>query len=250
MSLVEITQDGGIATVTLTRPEKRNALSSAAARAVAEAFGELSRDDALRVVLLNGAGPSFCAGADVREMAALDPASAEAFIRGLHHAIAAVMDCPVPVVAAIQGTCVGAGLELVAGADLRIAADNARFAMPEVLVGVPSVIEAALLPRLIGRGRSARLVLTGEVVDAAIAERWGLVEEVVAIGGLAGRAAALVQSIADADPAAVRAQKVLCRQWDTLALADAVEASVATFAASFTTDVPRRRMAAALERRG
>ncbi|MEQ9334403.1 enoyl-CoA hydratase-related protein [Thalassobaculum sp.] len=250
MSLVEITQDSGVATVTLSRPEKRNALSSDAARAVAAAFGELSRDDALRVVLLNGAGPSFCAGADVREMAGLDPVSAEAFIRGLHHAIAAVMDCPVPVVAAIQGTCVGAGLELVAGADLRIAADDARFAMPEVLVGVPSVIEAALLPRLIGRGRSARLVLTGEVVGAALAERWGLVEEVVATGELAARAAALVQSIAEADPAAVRAQKLLCRQWDTLALADAVEASVAVFAASFTTDVPRRRMAAALERRG
>jgi len=250
MSLVDVSRDGGIATVTLARPEKRNALSSDASRAVTAAFRELSGDDRLRVVLLNGAGPSFCAGADVREMAGLDPASAEAFIRGLHHAIAAVMDCPVPVVAAIQGTCVGAGLELIAGADLRIAADDARFAMPEVLVGVPSVIEAALLPRLIGRGRSARLVLTGEVVDAATAERWGLVEEVVPVVDLADRAADLVRVIADADPIAVRAQKVLCRQWDTLSLADAVEASVAVFAASFTTDAPRRLMAVALERRG
>ncbi len=202
------------------------------------------------MVLLNGAGPSFCAGADVREMAGLDPASAAAFIRGLHHAIAAVMDCPVPVVAAIHGACIGAGLELVAGADLRIASEDARFAMPEVLVGVPSVIEAALLPRLIGRGRSARLVLTGEVIDAATAERWGLVEEVVARDALDRRAAALVRTIDGADPAAVRAQKVLCRQWDTLSIADAVEASVASFAASYTTDAPRRRMEAVLDRRG
>jgi len=250
MSLVEVHHEDGLATVTLARSEKRNAMSSAMSGAVADAFRTLSNEPDLRVVLLDGAGPSFCAGADVREMAALEPASAETFIRGLHHAIAAVMECPVPVVAAIQGACVGAGLELVAGADLRVAAVDARFAMPEVLVGVPSVIEAALLPRLIGRGRAARLVLTGEVVDAATAERWGLVEEVVPVADLAGRAHALARSIADADPAAVRAQKVLCRQWDTLSLDAAIEASVATFAASFTSDAPQRRMAAVLERRG
>lgn len=250
MSPIEISRNDGQATVTLARPEKRNAMSSEVSRAVAAAFRELSGDDTLRVVLLNGAGPSFCAGADVREMAALDPASAEAFIRGLHEAIEAVMTCPVPVVAAVHGACIGAGLELVAGADMRVAADDARFAMPEVMVGVPSVIEAALLPRLMGRGRAARLVLTGEIIDAATAERWGLVEEVVPKAELADRAAALTGAIATADPAAVRAQKVLCRQWDTLSIADAVEASVASFAASFTTDAPRRRMAAALERRG
>ena len=250
MTLVQVARDGGVATVTLSRPEKRNAVSSEMARAVAEAFRELSRDDGLRVVLLNGAGPSFCAGADVREMAGLDPASAAAFIRGLHHAIAAVMDCPVPVVAAIHGACVGAGLELVAGADLRIASDDARIAMPEVLDGVPTVIEAALLPRLIGRGRSARLGPTGEVIDAATAERWGLVEEVVAREALDRRAAALAATIDGADPAAVRAQKALCRQWDTLSIAEAVEASVASSAASYTPDAPRRRMAAVLERRG
>lgn len=249
MSLVETARDGGVARVTLARPEKRNAISSDVARAVAAAFRELSADDGLRVVLLDGAGPSFCAGADVREMAGLDPASAETFIRGLHHAIAAVMDCPVPVLAVVQGACVGAGLELAVGADLRIAADDARFAMPEVLVGVPSVIEAALLPRLIGRGRAARLVLTGESIDAATAGRWGLVEEVVPVADLAARAAVLARAIAEADPMAVRAQKALCRQWDTLPLAEAVEASVAVFAASFTTDAPRRRMAAALGRR-
>lgn len=249
MTLVNVNRDGGLATVTLARPEKRNAVSSEVARTIAATFRELSGDDGLRVVVLNGAGPSFCAGADVREMAGFDPASAEAFIRGLHDAVAAVMDCPVPVVAAVHGACVGAGLELAAGADLRVAAEDARFAMPEVLVGVPSVIEAALLPRLIGRGRAARLVLTGEIIDAALAERWGLVEEVVPNADLAGRAAALAAAIAAADPAAVRTQKRLCRQWDTLSIADAIEASVATFATSFTTDAPSQRMAAVLARR-
>lgn len=250
MSLVAVTRDGAVATVTLARPEKRNAMSSAMSAAVAAAFRELSADPDLRVVLLNGDGPCFCAGADVREMAGLDQVTAEAFIRGLHHAIQAVMDCPVPVIAAIHGACVGAGLELVAGADLRVASQDARFAMPEVLVGIPSVIEAALLPRLIGRGRAARLVLTGEVVDAGTAERWGLVEEVVAGDRLAGRAVALAHAIAEAEPAAVRAQKRLCRQWDTLSIADAVEASVAAFAASYATDAPRWRLSAVLGRRG
>ncbi|EDP63411.1 3-Hydroxybutyryl-CoA dehydratase [alpha proteobacterium BAL199] len=250
MSLVEVSRDGGVATVTLSRAEKRNAVSSDVAAAIAAAFRELSKDDTLRVVCLNGDGPSFCAGADVREMATLDPSSAATFIRGLHRAIQAVMECPVPVVAAIHGACVGAGLELVAGADLRIAADDAHFSMPEVLVGIPSVIEAALLPRLIGRGRTARLVLTGETITAAVAERWGLVEEIVPHADLATRAAALVQAIDGADPAAIRAQKVLCRQWDTLSIDDAVEASVASFAACYATDAPRQRMAAILGRRG
>lgn len=249
MSLVTVARDGGIATVTLARAAKRNAMSSEMSAAVAAAFRELSADAGLRVAVLRGDGPCFCAGADVREMAGLDTASAATFIRGLHHAIQAVMDCPVPVVAAIHGACVGAGLELVAGADLRLAAEDARFAMPEVLVGIPSVIEAALLPRLIGRGRSARLVLTGEMIDAATAERWGLVEEMVPRERLADRATELARAIAEADPAAIRAQKALCRQWDSLSLADAVEASVPVFAASYATDAPRRRLSAALERR-
>lgn len=249
MSLVSVARDGGIATVTLARADKRNAMSGEMSAAVAAAFQALSGDAGLRAVLLRGDGPCFCAGADVREMAGLDVTTAAAFIRGLHHAIAAVMDCPVPVVAAIHGACVGAGLELVAGADLRVAAEDARFAMPEVLVGIPSVIEAALLPRLIGRGRAARLVLTGEVIDAATADRWGLVEEVVPRDRLAARAGELAQAIAEADPAAIRAQKALCRQWDTLPIAEAVEASVAVFAGSYATDAPRQRLTAVLERR-
>lgn len=250
MTLVEISHDGGIATVALARAAKRNAMSSEVARDLAGAFRLISDDPSLRVVVLKGDGPCFCAGADVREMVGLDPTSAEAFIRGLHHAIEAVMKCPVPVVSAIHGACIGAGLELVAGADLRIAADDAKFSMPEVLVGIPSVIEAALLPRLIGRGRTARLVLTGETIDAATAERWGLVEEVVPAAELAVRAAALAGAIADADPAAVRAQKLLCRQWETMPFDQAVEASIESFAASYATDAPRSRMAAALGMRG
>ncbi|NQW10438.1 MAG: enoyl-CoA hydratase/isomerase family protein [Alphaproteobacteria bacterium] len=255
--MIEVSRDGPVATVTLSRAAKRNALSSAMIADLGAAFARLSADGDLRAVILHGAGPSFCAGADVAEMAALDETSAETFIRGLHGAIQAVRGCPVPVIAAIRGRCLGAGVELAAGCDLRLAAADARFAMPEVLVGIPSVIEAALLPGLIGRGRAARLLLTGETIDAATAERWGLVEEVVAppdalnagplnADALEDRARALAEAIAAADPRAVRAQKTLMRRWETLPVEAAIEAGVRPFADSYRTAAPRARMAAVL----
>lgn len=249
-ALVKVRRDGPVATVTLNRAAKRNALSTAMITDLRETVAALSGEGALRAVILDGAGPSFCAGADVAEMATLDQTSAEAFIRGLHHAIEAVRDCPVPVIASIRGACLGAGLELAAGCDLRLAAADARFAMPEVLVGIPSVIEAALLPGLIGRGRTARLLLTGETIDAATADRWGLVEEVVDGEILNTRARALAEVIAAADPLAVRAQKALIRRWEALPLAEAIAAGVRPFADSYRTDAPRARMMAALERKG
>ena len=245
MTLVKLERYDGAARVGITRAEKRNALSSGLAEALRKTFADLSEDPDLRVVVLAGHGPSFCAGADVAELADLTPESAERFIRGLHAMIDAVMTCPVPVIAAIRGACIGAGLELAAGCDLRLGATDARFSMPEVKIGVPSVIEAALLPRLIGRGRAARLVLTGETVDAATAAHWGLVEEVVPEDRLMFRAGELAAEIAAAEPAAVRAQKRLIRSWDDLPLDQAVELSVAAFAESYRTGAPRQRIAAA-----
>lgn len=245
MSLIRVERYDGAARVRLDRPSKRNAISPQLADEIRRTFEDLSNDPDLRVVVLTGEGPSFCAGADVEALAGLTPETAETFIRGLHTGIAAVMACPVPVIAAIRGACIGAGLELVAGCDLRLAAADARFSMPEVKIGVPSVIEAALLPRLLGRGRASRLVLTGETIDASVAERWGLVEEVVTADRLMFRAGELAAEIADADPAAVRAQKRLIRVWDDLPVDQAVEASVAVFAESYRKGEPARRLAAA-----
>lgn len=247
--MIEVTRDGPVATVTLNRPEKRNALSSAGMMGLRAAFEELSRDDGLGVAILRGAGPCFGAGADVRELAALTGADAEGFIRTLHAAIAAARDCPVPVIAAIHGACLGGALELAAGCDMRLAATDTRFAMPEVLVGIPSVIEAALLPGLIGRGRTARLLFTGETIDAATAERWGLVEEVVPPDALMDRARTLAEAVLAADPQAVRAQKTLMRRWEALPVEAAIEAGVRPFADSYRTDAPARRLAAVLERK-
>lgn len=246
MTSVRVERYAHTARVILDRSAKRNAISGDVAAELAAAFLSLSDEADLRVVVLSGDGPSFCAGADVKELAALTPETAESFIRGLHAAISAAMLCPVPIIAAIRGACIGAGLELVAGCDMRIASHDARFSMPEVKIGVPSVIEAALLPRLMGRGRAARLVLTGETIDAETAFKWGLIEELVPGDDLMFRAGALAAEIAEADPMAVRAQKRLIRAWDDMTIEQAVEASVREFADSYRTDAPRARIAAAL----
>src|SRR5260370_36072342 len=174
--MVELEREGGVARIFLNRPQKVNALDSPLLDALASTVGSLSADPALRVVVLAGRGKAFCAGADINELAALDARSAREFITRIHRACDAVRRLPVPVVAQLHGAVIGGGLELAASCDLRIAADGTRFAMPEVRLGIPSVVEAALLPRLVGSGRAAWLVLTGEAVGAQRADEWGLVE--------------------------------------------------------------------------
>lgn len=248
MSLVEINKEDGILMIGLNRPEKRNAINSAMMGQIEAVFSQASRNSDVRVVILSGAGTSFSAGADVDEMAKLDPTTAAQFIRSLHRAINAVMICPVPVIAAIRGACFGGALELAAGCDLRVAAKDARFSMPEVRVGIPSVIEAALLPRLIGRGRAAWMVLTGEVINATTAERWGLVEGVVEPDEFRDGAMALAKTIAQADPTAIRLQKRLMRVWDAAPLDQAIEASVPLFAKTFESGVPNKLLSKVLKK--
>jgi enoyl-CoA hydratase len=135
----------------------------------------------------------------------------------------------VPVVARLHGAVIGAGLELAAACDLRIAARGTRFAMPEVKLGIPSVVEAALLPRLMGSGRAAWLVLTGEPIDAERAYQWGFVEALADEAALDQTVSAVVNSLVAADRAALRMQKGLLQMWEELPLTDAVAASIARF---------------------
>src|SRR2546423_6705195 len=174
--MVELEKDGGIARIFLNRPEKVNALNSRLLETLAAELERLAGDEALRVVVLAGRGKVFCAGADVGELAVLDASTAPAFVGRVHRVCAALRALPVPVVARLHGSVIGAGLEIAAACDLRIAAKGTRFAMPEVKLGIPSVVEAALLPRLMGTGRAAWLRRTGEAINAQRAYEWGLVE--------------------------------------------------------------------------
>jgi len=241
---------GRVAAVTVDNAAKLNIVGSALLGDLQAALAACAAEPGLRAVVLRGAGDrAFIGGADIREMADLDPVSARGFITRLHDCCAAVRALPVPVMARLQGFTLGAGLEIAAACDLRIAATDARFGMPEVRVGIPSVIEAALLPMLIGWGRTRWLLMTGDIIDANQAERWGLIERVVATDALDGAIDETVAMIAACGPAALAAQKRLMRQWEDLPPARAIEAGIDSFADAFRSDEPRRMMTAFLDRK-
>ena len=238
----------GVATVTLQRAAKLNTLNSEALRALVAAIDGLAADPALRAVVLRGEGErAFIGGADIAEMATLDPAGARGFITLVHEACAALRRCPVPVIARLAGWTLGAGLEIAAAADLRIAGTDARFGMPEVRIGIPSVVEAALLPGLIGWGRTRRLLLTGETIDAARALDWGLVEEAVAPKSLDGAIARVLAEILAGGPRAIRLQKELIAAWEELPPEAAIRRGIESFVQAWDTDEPARMMGTFLE---
>ena len=225
---------GVVAHVVFDNARRLNVLNPPALLDLTEAFRSLAREDDLRVVVLSGAGGrAFIGGADINHMAAMREAEdGRAFITLVHKLCQSIRDCPVPVICRLEGYTLGAGLEVAAACDLRIAADDAHFGMPEVKVGVPSVVEAALLPRLIGWGRTSRMLLTAENIDARKAELWGLVEEVVPAAKIAEAVERCVRSIVEATPLAVRSQKRLMRRWERLSLDEAVQAGIDAFAQS------------------
>lgn len=225
---------GVVAHVVFDNARRLNVLNPPSLHDLTRAFHDLAREDDLRVVVFSGAGGrAFIGGADINHMAAMRQSEdGRAFITLIHKLCQSIRDCPVPVIGQMEGFTLGAGLEVAAACDLRIAADNAHFGMPEVKVGVPSVVEAALLPRLIGWGRTSRMLLTAENIDAAKAEAWGLVEEVVPVARLAEAVERCVHSIVEGTPLAVRAQKRLMRRWERLPLDEAVQAGIDSFAQS------------------
>jgi enoyl-CoA hydratase len=241
---------GRVAWLTIERAEKLNALDPATIAALTAAARVLHDDQALRAVVVTGAGDrAFIGGADIATMAALDADGGEAFITALHHAIAALRAIPVPVIARVNGYCLGAGLEVAAACDLRVASARAMFGMPEVKVGMPSVIEAALLPRLVGMGRAAELVLLGENIDAARALAIGLVEKVVPLDELDAAVEAWIAAILANGPQAVRLQKALMREWERLPLDQAIAAGIATYRTSVAGGEPQRMLAEFMARR-
>ncbi len=172
-----------------------------------------------------------------------------AFIASLHEAINLVHDAPFPTVCMINGACLGAGFELAMACDLRTAAAGALLGLPEIRVGIPSVIEAALLPGMVGPGRAAEILLTGDPVTAEQALAWGLVNRVAPAAGLRAVTAELVGRIVECAPTAVRLQKELIVRWRNTDQRTAVEYGVNAFGQSFATGEPREAMDAYLGKR-
>jgi enoyl-CoA hydratase/carnithine racemase len=236
---------GRIAYVRIDNQKKLNSLSSKVMAEFVDLFRGLAADLALRAVVLTGAGDkAFIGGANIDEMAAItSPEAGRAFILKVHACCRAIRDTPVPVIAAINGWCLGGGLEVAAACDMRLCADTAQFGMPEVKLGIPSVVEAALLPALIGWGRTRRILMTGETFGAAEALAWGLVEEVHSPALLFAAVEDLLDKLLEAEPRAVQIQKALIRAWEDLPLTDAIAAGVDAFEDAWTTDEPKDAMA-------
>jgi len=197
----------GIATITVNRPDKLNALNGTVIRELGEAAAAVAADAAVRGVILTGAGPkAFVAGADISELASQTPLEGKARSLAGQAVFRRFEAMRKPVVAAINGFCLGGGCELAMACHIRMASESAKFGQPEVKLGIgPGYGATVRLPRLVGRGRAIQLLLTGEMIDAQEAWRIGLVNRVVAPADLLAEAEKLVRTILDQGPLAVAA---------------------------------------------
>ena len=195
------------AVLAITDAGPLNVLSTPVIHALTKQLGELAENQELRCLVLRGSGSrAFIAGADIKELATLTAATGRVFIGALRDLCNAVRHFPVPVIVRLEGHTLGGGLELAMAGDLRIAADDAVVGMPEVKVGIPSVIHAALMPAQIGATRAAWLLLAGENIPATKAEQWGLINECVPRDQLDARILQIAAGLAEIGPVVLRQQ--------------------------------------------
>lgn len=236
----------GCLVVSIARPQKRNALTRAMYAAMADALELAADDHAVRVVLLRGEGADFCAGNDIGDFQTSDPHAGVSHTTRFLHAISAF---PKPIVAAVQGNAVGIGTTMLLHCDIVVLAASARLSLPFVsLALVPEAASSLLLPRLIGARRASRMLLLGERIDAATAERWGLASETVADASLAATAQAHAARLSGMAPAALAHTKALLRG-DVAILHARMAEEAAIFAAQLRSPEAREALAAFMEKR-
>jgi enoyl-CoA hydratase/carnithine racemase len=240
----------GVAQITIANASKANVLSSEIIEALIDEIKALGERRDLRALVLTGGGDrTFIGGADINEMAGLNRETGEAFITRLRDLCETLRRSRLPVVARIQGWCLGGGLEVAMACDMRVASTAAKFAMPEVKVGIPSVIHAALMPRLLGSARARWLILTGATIDAVTAQNWGLVDMVVGPEQLDAAVAEAIAPILECGPEVIAQQKELMNSWDELPLSAAVAESIKAFGKAFETGEPQKYMQHFIDRK-
>ncbi|MFC4278103.1 enoyl-CoA hydratase [Achromobacter aloeverae] len=238
----------GVATLEIRDAGKLNILSARVVEGLIEALDYLAGRDDVRVVVLRAhQEKAFVAGSDIKEMAHFDHAGAIGYIDRLRQLCDGVRLLSMPVIARIPGWCLGGGMELALACDLRIASEQAHMGMPEVKVGVPSIIHAALLPRLVGKARANWMLLTGEVADAQTALSWGLLDRVVPTEALDAEVDRIAGMLAGLGPRVLAQQKRLLREWEDEPLDVSIRNGVLEFGAAFGTGEPGRYMRAFLE---
>ena len=222
--LVSVERDGGVAELVLHRADKLNTFDAALSDALAAAVAELADDRGVRAIVVAGEGKAFSAGADIAEFSALPDGKAFGeFIQRLEGALARLSALPQPTVAAVQGVAYGGGMELALACDFRVAEERARFALPEIKLGiVPGAGGTQRTPRLLPPAIALHMILTGEPLGADDAYRFGFVSEIAPPGEGRRVARVLADRLAALPPLAIAAAKRLVRDGSTLPLADAL----------------------------
>jgi enoyl-CoA hydratase len=243
--------DGGVATITLDRPKALNALDLATLAELEEALEQAASDEAVRVVVLTGAGEkAFVAGADIKELSTLTPVRAEAHARRGQSLFQRLESLGKPSIAAVNGFALGGGLELALACTFRVAADTAKLGLPEITLGlIPGFGGTQRLPRLIGRGRALELILTGDMVDAERAETLGLVHRVVPAAELEEAVAALAGKLQRYSGAVLALAEQSVRRGTEMAFDEALAYEASQFGLAVSTEDSSEGMAAFVEKR-
>jgi len=248
---LDITRRGAVALLTVSRPDKLNALNAATIAELDRAFVSLTDNDGTRAIVLTGAGEkAFVAGADIAEIRATDGPAAQRFAARGQALMRRIETAPVPVLAAINGFALGGGLELALACHLRYASGNARLGLPEIKLGlIPGFGGTQRLTRAVGRARALEMMLSGEPIDARTAHRYGLVLEVAEPGELLEHALGVAEQLAAAAPFARRQILACVHAGEDLPLERALELETAKFALCCATDDMREGTGAFLEKR-
>ncbi|WP_077212063.1 enoyl-CoA hydratase/isomerase family protein [Bacillus dakarensis] len=246
--LIERDNENSIAVVTMNRSSKLNALNVDLMKNLIEALKRLEEDEQIRGIILTGSGRSFIVGADINEMANLEPESAVAFITQLHQLIETIRQLKKPVIAAVNGYCYGGGLELAISCDSLISSEHATFGMQEVQIGIPSVIEAAMLPHIIGFAKTKEMLLTGDVIDSKTALEMGIANYVVPHEELLNETMAYTQRITKNAPHAVALQKQLMNRWlENSGLEQSIKNGIDSFGLAFSNPETVKLLKSALK---
>ena len=253
--LSDLDESTGVATITLNRPERMNALTFEVYEELHGYFQTVATEPHVRAVVITGAGSAFCAGGDVREIIGQlihrDESQRLEFTRLTGDVVRAMRECPRPIIAAVNGTAAGAGAVIAAASDLRIAAESARIAFLFVKVGLAGADMGAawLLPRLVGMGKATELLLTGEFIDAAEALRLGLYNRVVADGSALATAQTLAAAIGRGPRLAIEATKRALDSEHRMSLDEALADDAHTQAALMAQPEFREAYLAFIEKR-
>ncbi len=247
---ITVERRGAVSVLTVNRPEKLNALNSSVHTEGVAALDELKHDDSVRVLVITGAGEkSFIAGADITEFEGKTPVTQRDLFheRSLFNSIDTF---PKPVIAMINGFCLGGGCELALACDIRIAGENARFSQPEINLGVmPGGGGSQRLTRLIGEGRSMEMILTGDMIDAETALRFGLLNHVYPLAELEAKTMEMAGKIAEKAPIALQLCKEAVKFASRSNLDEGLRREIDLFAICFSTEDKKEGVSAFLEKR-